>query len=670
MTIRAAGHRPLYIYLIFTVFFITVLARAWYLQITAAEKNLQRAGWKTETEITLVAPRGAIWDRHGLPLAESVEAYNLAVDPRAFYRQKRGAEHEFVALLSGYDGFDAHAFLAYADAPLETVPRYIRIARSVPPREIDALQQAATALGTNSLIVETAYQRHYPLRGVAGALVGFVDRAGREGRSGLESGMNDLLEGGELVYQVTRDAGRDPYLLGELPDLNAIRGATVELTIDLRLQRAAEEALQRVVDKYRAQEAMAVVTNVRTGEHLAIATVPTFDPNDPFSHDEAYIWASHAVSHAIEPGSTAKVLMYAAALNEGTIRPDTLVDCEGGSMRVNDRLIRDTKNFDVIPAWKAIQVSSNVCAWKMASVLGAEKHHAYLQRFGLGTRPDIPLAGATSGILPKPSWIDIQHANISFGHAFSASILQMHNAVATIANGGKRMRPLLVRSIHYGDGHVERSEPEVLEDVLTPKTSREVIAAMETVVYDEDGTGFRGAIPGTRVAAKTGTARLVDPKKGGYMREYMGSYTGFFPAEHPKYAITVWVVRPEAELGYYGGEVAAPAFREIGQEMMRLYGVDAEHWADSLDAAVDALPKMDAPAPATAAAEDEDGPTLYVVPNLVGMRASAAVALLRERRLSVMLYGNGRVATQEPAAGQRLTKDQHVVLQLAPEAIR
>src|SRR5690554_1462809 len=223
MTIRAAGHRPLYIYLIFTVFFITVLARAWYLQITAAEKNLQRAGWKTETEVTLVAPRGAIWDRHGLPLAESVEAYNLAVDPRAFYRQKRGAEREFVALLSGYDGFDAHAFLAYADAPLETVPRYIRIARSVPPREIDALQQAATALGTNSLIVETAYQRHYPLRGVAGALVGFVDRAGREGRSGLESGMNDLLEGGELVYQVTRDAGRDPYLLGELPDLNAIR---------------------------------------------------------------------------------------------------------------------------------------------------------------------------------------------------------------------------------------------------------------------------------------------------------------------------------------------------------------------------------------------------------------------------------------------------------------
>lgn len=660
---------PRVIYLLFAVFFVLILARAWYLQVTVAEENLQRAGWKTETQARLTAPRGAIWDRHGLPLAESIEAYNLALDPRAFYSQKRGVEHDLIKILSRYDSFDADAFLAMADLPLEKVPRYIRIARGVAPRDVEGVKHAVAALGTNAIIVETAYQRYYPLRGVAGAVLGFVDSEGSAGRAGIERGMNEALEGGELIYSVARDAGRDPYLLGELPDVHAIRGATIELTIDARLQRFAEEALQRTVDRYRAQEAMAVVSNVRTGELLAVATVPTFDPNDPFSHPEEFLWASHALSHAIEPGSTAKILTYAAALNEGAVRPDTLIDCEGGMIRVNDRTIRDTKNADVVPAWKAIQISSNVGSWKIAAALGAEKHREYLERFGIGVRPTVPVAGVATGILPSLRWIDIQHANISFGHGFSASILQMHSAIAAVANGGTRMEPQLIRALRYGDGRVEHIAPQIGAQVVRPEVARHVISAMEAVAYDEGGTGSGGVFPGTRIASKTGTARLVDPEKGGYTRQYMGSYTGFFPADDPKYAITVWVVRPDPALGYYGGEIAAPIFRAIGQEVVRLYGQDARHWAPDLDAAVAALPEGRVE---VAKVEERDEALLRprVVPNLVGLRASEAVALLRERKLPVALHGSGRVATQDPAVGEILMQGKQVILQLAPESMR
>lgn len=665
------SRRPYWIYGIFTVLFLVIIARAWYLQVTAAELNLARAGWKTETVSTITAPRGAIWDRHGLPLAESVEAYNLSIDPRAFFSQARGSEEKMAELLTQFPAFDSEAFLAMAELPQTSIPQYMRVARGVSPHEMQTVQRAAAQFGTNAFIVETAYRRYYPLKGVAGAIIGFVDAEGTAGRSGIEGAMNEMLEGGSLSYTVTRDARRDPYLLGDLPNLNDVRGVTLELSIDARLQRFAEEVLARVVERFKAHEAMAVVTNVQTGELLALATVPVFDPNDPFSHPEEFLWASHAVSHALEPGSTAKVLTYAAALNEGNLRMDTMLDCENGSIRLNNRLIRDTTPVEVVPAWKALQVSSNVCSWKVASTMSDATHHQYLRDFGLGERPAIPIAGAAMGIVPTPSWIEVQQANISFGHAFSASILQLHYALSTVANGGRRMEPMVLRRLRFGDGRVEERRPQVAAEVLRPEVSRSMLRAMESIVYDEDGTGKEGAIRGTRVAAKTGTARLVDTERGGYLRQYMGSYTGFFPAENPVYGISVWVVRPDPQIAYYGGRVAAPAFREIGQEVLRLYGAPPSEWAADIDEAVADL-KLEAPTPAEPV--EEDDAALFkrpgIVPPLVGLRASEALEELQRRNMSVRMYGTGRVAVQEPGKGELLRQGQQVVLQLAPEGVR
>lgn len=687
MTQIVEPNRPRLLFVIFAIFAVAILGRALYLQYFAAEANLERMGWKTESELTLTAPRGAIWDRRKVPLAESVDAYNLAIDARLFYHQKHELRHELVALFEGFDAFDADAFLSYAERANGDIPRFMRVARGVSPRQAEAIKHAAAQMGTNAIIFQPTYERYYPLSTVAGSLLGFVDRDGVQGRAGLESGLDEQLRGGELSYRVVRDVRRDPYLLGELPDMDAIRGRTVELTIDARLQQFTEQTLQETVEKFDAKEALAVVSNVKTGELLSIASVPTVDPADPFASAEEYVWSPHALSYAIEPGSTAKVLTYAFAMDSGVMEPNTTIDCEGGSTEVDGHTIRDTHDEDVITAHKVLEVSSNVGSWKMASAIGAERHRHYLEKAGIGQRPDLPVSGATRGILPKLKWLDIHHANISFGHGFSVSIVQLHNAIAAIANGGVRLKPRLVRAYHYGDGRVETLETEVAEHVVSDAAAKRTLEAMVTAVYGEDGTGKAAKIPGVKVAGKTGTARLVDLEKGGYMQEYLGSFTGVFPADDPQYAVTVWVLQPDKSIGYYGAQVAAPAFKTIGEEVLRLYSGKASAWAQSKDEARQKLSPSKAEAvekerhndanhaPDKGDAHDPEEDTEMVrdpraVPSLVGARAADAVKTLREKEMPVKVYGSGRVATQQPAPGEILRDGERVVLQLAPEEIQ
>lgn len=675
MSKAIVGNRPRALYVFFAVFAFFILLRALQLQYCNAEENLARVGWNTESEVTLYAPRGAIWDRHGVPLAESVEAYNIDFDPREFYGSKREYADELVRLFKGFERFDAEKFLSYAELPAESIPRFMRVARGVSPQAAEHVKQEAARIGTRALILSTTYERYYPLKGLAGSLVGFVDREGLKGRAGLESGLDASLRGGELVYTVVRDVRRDPYLLGELPDIDAIRGVTAELTIDVRLQEYAEKVLQSAVEKYDAKEAMAVVSNVKTGELLSIASVPTVDPNNPFDSPEEYVWAPHAFSYAMEPGSTAKILTYAFAIDDGAVQADTMIDCEGGAIEVDGHTIRDTHDEEELSAHKVLEVSSNIGSWKIASKLGAEKHRKYLEKAGIGARPELPVSGMTRGILPKLNWIDLQHANISFGHGFSASIVQLHNAIASIANGGMRMKPKLVRAQHHGDGRVERNAPEAVERVVSERASRITLEAMHDAVYGEDGTGSAARIPGVEVAGKTGTARLVDLERGGYLHEYLASFSGVFPAKDPQYAITVWVLHPDTSIGYYGGRVAAPVFRTIGEEVLRLYSGDPSGWAKDVSAAaVNVAPSTsDGVNPAKDAARGVEKNTQElphnIVPKLTGKRASDAVSILREREMPVKLHGSGRVAAQNPAPGSPLVNGEYVVLQLAPEEL-
>lgn len=645
-----------------------IIWRAYVVQLRDADMVLERAGWMMEETISLNVPRGAIRDRFGVPFAESVEAYNVIFDPRAFYISNSGKENEMAEVLRLFPGFNVDEFVGYADLPVDEIPRYKVVARNAPPPVADSLKAAIERLrASNSFRFEQVFRRYYPLGPLAGGLIGFVDRDGVEGRSGVERGMNEALHAEPVRYRVTRDVSRAAYLLGDVPDVRSARGKDVELTIDSRLQRATEEALMRALDKHRAKEAMAVVSNVQTGELLAVASVPTIDPNRPFDFEESLIWSSHAVGHAHEPGSTAKILTFAAAIDSNAIRYDSMVDCENGSTIVSGRRINDTVRAGVIPAWKALQISSNVCAWKMAQLIGAERHREYLVAFGLGKAPSIPVNGLTIGRLPALRWIDSQHANIAFGYAFSASILQMHMAIAGIANEGIRMEPMIVRATVHGDGTREEFEPVSAGPVVKPSTSRAVLNAMEQIVHGEEGaTGWRAIIPGVRVAAKTGTARTLDPETGRYQNRYLASFTGVFPADAPKYAISVWVVHPDNATGYYGGEVAAPVFKEIGTEVMRLYGPPESTWPISVASAASAIPEDVLESPSSEHVPEiafSEGAAL--MPNLVGLRARTAIEWLREGDLEVAVFGSGIVAGHQPSAGARIEQGGRVILQLA-----
>lgn len=645
---------------------VVILVRAWFLQVRDSENTLQRAPWIMEDEITLHVPRGVIRDRFGVPIAESVEAYNVIFDPRAFYMTNPAKAEEMAQILRQFPAFDAEKFLSYGQELNDKIPRYQMLARNISPSQIEGFRRDIVALGAhNSVRIEKVFQRVYPLHTLAGGLIGFVDRDGTEGRSGLERGLNEELTGTPVKYRVLRDSSRSPYLLDDVPDVHASRGMDVELTLDVRLQRATEEILQRTLERYRAEEAMAIVSDVKTGDLLAVAALPTIDPNRPFASDESLIWSSHAVGHAHEPGSTAKILTFAAALDSGAIRYDTLLDCEQGRTVINGRMIRDTHAEGIVPAWKAFQVSSNVCAWKMAQALGTERHRAYLQAFGIGKAPSLPINGMTGGILPALRWIDVQHANIAFGYAFSASILQMHLALAAIANGGQGAVPRIVRSLTSGTGERTENPVQLGERVIRAETARLMTRALDEVINGEGGTGWRGAIPGVRAVGKTGTARTLDPATGKYQNRYLSSFSGFFPMEDPQYAITVWIVRPETALGYYGGEVAAPVFREIGLEVLRLYGGPDATWSATVGDAASSLASN-----ALGVVGSNDLPEVDFIageakmPNLVGMRARASIELLRREGFEVVIYGTGLVAGHQPSAGAAVREGQRIVLQL------
>lgn len=665
--------RMLFVFAGVALLFAAVLVRGWQLQVADAEQTLERAGWVIETPELLQAPRGAIRDREGVPLAESVRAWNVYLDVRNFFASHRDKQAEMASLLSELPEFDAATFAAFAEQPLDELTRRWPLASNLAPARAERLISDARELGVISLYRELVYPRVYPLGPIAGSLVGFVDNQGVSGRAGLEAGLNEVLEGGEVHYRVQRDRRRDPYLFEQIPDFEAARGADVELTIDTRLQRFAEETLQRHVNRLQAQEAMAVISNVRTGEVLSLATVPSFDPNRPFDHDPEYIWVNHALGHAYEPGSTAKIFTYAAALNEGLLAWDEEIDCEGGLIEIDNEQVRDTHPEELMPAWKVLQVSSNIGALKIGMLLRDEEHERYLRDFGFGEAPQLPVTGATRGILQGAPWIDIHQANISFGHGFASSIFQVNQATATVANDGMRMEPLLVRAITRGDGRRETFGPSERGQVIRPEVARRVTEALEYVVYHEDGTGSQAAIEGVRVAGKTGTANLVDPNGGGYLREYLSSFSGYFPTADPQWAITVWVLRPNRDIAYYGGEVAAPIFSELGAEVLRLHGDGSERNAATLSEAASAAGAGQVAQVVrrvrTPSSHEAQLASLQrnEMPDLSGMSAREAAALVIEAGRNPRLHGVGRVIAQQPPPGRELDDDASIILILDDE---
>jgi cell division protein FtsI (penicillin-binding protein 3) len=497
-------------------------------------------------------------------------------------------------------------------------------------------------------------------------VLGFVGEEG--GQEGLERDLDAWLRGKPLSVQAVRDARGATVLAQGAPDPADLTGATVTLTLDSAIQLAAERELSRAVASSRAAAGWAAVIDVQSGAVLALASNPAFDANKP-GRDPA-VWRNRAVQDQLEPGSTIKSFVVAAALDAGSLDPAKPLYCENGAWERHGHVLHDSHKISWATPTAVLRESSNICAAKIGEALGKQRLVAALRAFGFGERTLVGLPGEARGALPDPGRMpEIAVDTVSFGQGLSATGLQTVMAMAAIANGGVLLKPFIVSKVTAPDGKVllQRQREEVRR-VLRPATAREITAMLEEVV--EKGTGMKARVSGFRVAGKTGTAQKVDPVRGGYGDKRLASFLGFLPADEPRLAILVAVDEPEGDV--FGGSVAAPAWSAIAAEALRQIGVAPDSAREEVTFASIAPQEDELPPDGDAEAEIQKPPAAgrqparSVVPDLTGLPARSAVRRLAEAALEPELRGSGRTVAQSPRPGVIVKRGARVRVTLAP----
>jgi cell division protein FtsI (penicillin-binding protein 3) len=644
--------------LFFAAAFAVVLGRAVQLQVLQGDRLGGLARDQYLRELELKPRRGVVTDRNGVPLAASAEADSVFVDPRELGASPR--PEAALSRLARALSIDPKAL----ERRVERGGRFAWAKRRVSPAEAEAVR--ALALPGVGFVKET--RRYYPRRELAGQVLGFVGDDGA-GLEGVEYAFDDALQGEPTRVPSLRDA-RGLHLLGEAPaPERVLSGAQVELTIDQGLQHVAERALGQAVAQARAASGMAVAVDPATGEILALANVPVWNPNAPRRGDEM---RNRAVLDTFEPGSTTKVFTVAGALEAGAIRPLEPVFCENGAWTVGDHVIHDHRALGWTGPSRILSVSSNIGAGKIGQRLGRERLQRTLMAFGFGERTQVGLAGEPRGQVPFPR-AEVSLASMSFGQGFTASGLQITMAMAAVAGGGTLMKPWLIRRVvDPGSGRVlSEATPTPVRRVVSPEVAAAVGRWLEGVIADPDGTGRRARLEGWRAAGKTGTAQKADAVSGGYSADkHFSSFVGFAPAGSPRVVIGVFVDEPRGEI--YGGEVAAPVFREIAEHAMKALGVPPTgSVAQARPAGAVRRPEPPArerpgPPPLEAAPRRLARGSSVAVPSLEGLSARSALRALEALDLGADLDGSGRVARQSPRPGEVVERGARVQLTLAP----
>ncbi len=641
---------------LFIVAFVLVVARAFQLQVLGQETWQRRAERQHQKVIPLTAQRGTIYDRNGEELAVSIEVDSIFVEPQRITDPEATARALSAALGLPY---------ANLKTKLTSDRSFTWIKRQVSPRESDQVRSLKLP-GVNFI---KEHQRFYPNSEIGAQVLGFtgIDPVGLEGVE-LKYNAQLLGQGGYLVME--RDALNRGIGSGDRAVEGASRGNDVYLTLDKNIQFMAEKELAEGVEKARAKAGTVVVLDARTGEVLAMASKPDFNPNAAGSFKPSQ-WRNRALCDTYEPGSTLKTFVMAAALNEGIVKPNDRIFCENGKFRIGGRTIHDHKPHGSLTASEVMKVSSNIGTAKLGKSLERERLYRYLTEFGFGTPTGIDLPGEVGGLLRKPNqWFEIDLATISFGQGISVTPLQLAQATVALANGGYLMQaPLVSKVVDRQGGVLEKNEPKVVRQVISPLTAEQV-RDMMGLVSEEGGTGTLGNVQGFKVGGKTGTAQKVDPVTGGYSADKrVSSFVGFVPAKDPRLVILTVVDEPEGVT--YGGLVAAPIFSRIADQALRYLKVAPTH-----PVAASPLPEVAnlPPEPAAAAApqvEDEaaageSGEIIATMPDCIGMSYRQVIEAMGRTGLNIKLNGRGRVIEQYPAPGQAISFGNEVWVRLAP----
>ena len=643
--------------------FLSLLAvafgRAVYLQTYEQDKLRGMAQDQYVRQIEIPARRGDIFDRRGTPLAQSVEVDSIWVDP-SLLPDVRKASRSLAKALK-LDARDTEEL----QARLQRAKRFAWLKRQARPQEVAAVK----ALGLPGLGFTKEPKRFYPQRELAAQVVGVVGTEGR-GLEGLGLAFDDELSGQNSRMSGFRDAKGRKLLVQGASDPIEREGASVTLTLDRHLQYVAEKALVRAVEESKGVAGTVVVLDPKTGELLALANAPNFNPNTPEAAQHDAI-RNRAALDAFEPGSTMKAFVIAAALEEKAIKPEDVFFCENGAWRIGRYTINDTHQYGWLAAKGILQVSSNICSAKVGQALGREKLVSYYHAFGFAERTGLALPGEGRGVIPFPK-AEVSLATQSFGQGLTATAVQIAAGYGALANDGVLMRPYLVSKVVDPDGVVLlENRPVEVRRVVSSKVARQVVSMLESVVTKE-GTAPKAAMQEYRVAGKTGTAQKADPVARGYSDKRIASFVGVVPADNPRAVILVVVDEPKTDV--YGGLVAAPAFKEIATAAMAHLAVPPSRTVGPEVAVAPVAPPAAAKAPLspkptperpTVAVQEGEGAGSVRVPDVQGQVGREAVVKLLAAALEPQLLGSGRVVSQTPAAGALVDKGARVTLELA-----
>lgn len=652
----------------FIVFWMLAIGgRLVYLQVSKHDDLVERARKQQQGAIEISPERGQLLDRLERPLARSITTESIFADPSEI---ETACLEQTVEQLASVIDLDRKALSRQLVEAKECDERFVWIGRRL------GSEQADRILGLHLRGVHSLKEpkRFYPNGSLAAHVLGFVGLDG-VGLGGVEKVYNQKVggEAGKLFVDIdARGRAYGGYEVQSQP------GQTVVLTIDQSVQYRAEQALLSAVQRSHAKSGTVIVLDPHTGEILALANAPTYDPNLPGNAPEE-TRKNRALQDIYEPGSTFKIVAYSTAIEKGLVKPEDHINCQMGSITVAGRLIHDHHAFGLLTIADALAKSSNVAAIKLGLRVGDQSMHDYMTRFGFGSRTGVELPGETAGQLrPVSRWQASSIGSIAIGQEVGVTPLQMAAAFGTLANGGVRISPHVVREIRTTTGAtVFRSNPE-RRQVISAETAKALRGMLEGVTLK--GTAKKARLDGYSAAGKTGTAQKIDPKTKTYSKtKYVASFVGFAPVENP--ALVIIVVVDEPVGAHHGGDIAAPVFAEIAEQILPDLGVapDIELKSAPPDLVAGVLPRTEtglklgegpqrdeaarkATLPTVEQLDGGGGEIVYAVaagnailmPDLRGQSVRDATRACAQLGIPIEAHGEGRVRHQSPSPGAEI----------------
>ena len=673
----AAIRRVLFVAAFSVVWVFAISVRLVYLQVSQHEALGERARSQQQQALETSSQRGLLLDRQERELARSIQTESIFIDA-AKLENAGDIECTAVRLAPVLQVRKEDLQRKITDAKTKN-SRFVWIARRLAAEQASAIR----GLGLPGVDFRSEPKRFYPNGSIAAHVLGFVGVDGA-GLGGVEQFYNQKITGEPGKLFLERDSEGNPYESFEQP---GTPGQTIVLTLDHSIQYRAEQALLSAVTKSRAKSGTAIVLDPRSGEILALANAPTFDPNKP-GEAKAEARSNWALQNIYEPGSTFKIVSFSAAIEKGLAKPDDRIDCQMGAITVAGRLVHDHHAFGSLTITEALAKSSNVAAIKLGMRVGDATMYEYMKRFGFGSRTGIELPGETAGLLrPVSRWQPSSIGSIAIGQEVGVTPLQMAAAFGALANDGVRIAPHLVREVRTASGAtVYRANPEQRR-VVTVETARALRQMLESVTLN--GTAKLAQLNGYSAAGKTGTAQKIDPKTKAYSRtKHVASFVGFAPVNNP--ALVIIVVIDEPGGAYHGGDVAAPVFRDIAEQILPDLGVVPDTYFKLPDGLVaeaatpEGTPRSreaeaqtelarEATLPSVAGRDGHGGEIIYaaankssiLMPDLSGRSVRDAARTCARLGLKLEARGEGRATTQSPAPGAELNSGQVVQIDFA-----